>query len=424
MAARFLYLTGPLYNSLARCFAAPVPSDASSIYGIGGLSDQYVENAFVFGSAGVNPVIAIDLNMLLNGSMALNSGGNVTLWTEQNTGGGDVIYNATGGPTGGPAASFTSSAGTASILQARNCRPGETLTLRCSLKGDGTHAINVLVQNLLDLRYLTSLGAWQTAPANVFTQTAASWAITNQLTFTVPSFSNQLWPLLSYVPLRVTIASTASAVACLATNCFLWPSTSFVSLHGYDAQPQLTLAFNKGGSADAGPSYTLQSALTVLRPAFYYATPSGLIGDRFLQVAWTGTPSTAPYIGEMVVGQYATLAQMHQYGGTVGRLMDQIRTKSAFGSTRVRSVAQMERRIWSASFTDNNPAAFADWNENVMRYSAYGATPIVIVPADGVLADVIHGELPASYSQVQNFTTWGDRPGITIPEDPFPSFLA
>lgn len=429
----FLYTTGPLYNDLARCWAAtpPVPTPAEdALYPIVNLWDQDPSNPFMFTSADTDSEIAIDKNMMANGDMSANDGaGHLTWWNEADTGTGAVSYQATAGPTGGPAAKFLSGTGTASIFNADAsggipCRPGELLILMGSMKGqDGTHPIRLRVQNMLDLTWLKADGTWQTAQTDVFVEATGSW-VDFFLAFRVPSYAALGWPLAGHVVLRPTIIADAASTTAYATNVFLWGGSSLLSVHGYDQQPQLGFEFYRGG-VGLTPSYTLQAALTPVRPAFYYALPTGSapLQDRFFKVKLPGTPSTPPWMGEAVLSQYDVLTTGYQFGGKVSRLLDQVRYQAAFGPQRARAVGQLERRLWSAKFSDLSQAAFDEFLEQVMRRSGYGtASPIVMIPENDAPI-VIHGPLPAQTDPTRIAWNRHDRE-LSIPEDPFPSFSA
>ena len=414
---RVLYVTGPVYNDIARSWAVIANGlGGSSKYPLSNICDGDTTNPGMFSDASANPVIPIDKNLIANGDMTLNDGsGNLTWWDVSGT----VAYNATDGPTGGPAAVFTgggsllSDAGDGTI----HFRPGETCDIEAQLYGDGTNPMLVTVQNALDLTYLNSSGVWQTAAANVFSQTAATWA-SFTLQFSLPSYVAEAWPILGYLPLIITVHTVGDG---RATNVFCWPYTNLASFHFYDQQPQLSVLLQRGGTGYT-PSYSTYATLAPVRPAFFWVTPSGLLNDRWLQIKLAGTPSIAPWFGEIVLSQYREAVTAFNFGGTVTRLLDQVRSMPAFGAQRARAVAELERRTWKAKFSDLSQAGLDDHIENLMRQSGYGQYPVVWIPQDDAPI-VLHAQLPESTEPT--WIAWNryDRELVLV-EDPGPTLVA
>lgn len=421
LCSRFLVLVGPHYNHLARCATAPTLSTAAhALFPASNLFDRKTEQECRFAAAGADDFVNIDKNMMPNGNMEGNSGGELLSWVDASTSGGNVTYNATGGVSSGPGMQLAAGAsGIATAYQDIDCAPGERLNVVARLKSNGTDALKVRVQNRRTGKFLTSGAAWQTASADVFTETAATFQ-DKSLSFVVESLAACRWQ--ASVPLRFFVVADTASLTGFADDFYVWPSTSAVTIHGHDLEP--TLAVEILRSATPFGSGTSEALPTVYRPTFAHVTADGVIRDeRFWRVRFNGTPFTAQYLGELVLGQYKQLQSAMSIGWTEDRLRDQVRVGLGLGAEQVRLLSDDERRTLSAEYRDDTVAAWEEFDQEVMKRSAYGAHPWVMIPDDKRLDFVLHCRLPKAYGTRADVYT-ARRRSLEVVEDPFPTFVA
>jgi hypothetical protein len=428
VASRFLYLCGRLFNNASRCVSSPVASPvADTLFPVAGLADGYTEVPFMFGSAGTDSTLTWDFNVITNGNMAGNSGGNLTTWVESNTGTGDVAYDATGGVSSSPGMKLsTGTTSTASAYQDISVRPGEELTLVAQLKSQTGKTIRLRVQNRHSMKWLSSAGAWQAAQTDVFTETGTSF-VAKTKTFSVEAFAALLWPTLFNITLRIIIATDDSSVTGVwADQVYCWPSWSWFSIHGHDLPPQISVDLRRSTDNFAASDVSVVSGINVYKPAFYYALGSGIskVADQYARLKLTGTVGTAQWFGEVVFGQYAELVTSWTMGTLkVRRYRDQVRTRPSVGTFRALALGQLERRVWTASFQDISAAGLDDFLDNVQRASGYGYAALVFAPDDLDGRVCIYGQVPADFT-ASYINLAVDTRDFEVTEDPFFSFVA
>lgn len=420
--SRFLYLTGKRANNLVSMASAAVPLSEDPLYPFTGLTSPESELPSVFLDATADPSVAFDFNAVLNGDMSAHVSTALDDWTDASVSGGTAHYDATGGPSGGPAVALVAGAsGFARLTGLLALEPGYKHTIVASLKGDGSFPTLLRIQRLDTMEWMTAAGAWQVAQTAVFSESSASY-VDHTLDVTLPDFSACGWPQSGELPLRVTLAMDTNTGVGAASNVFIWPWTSWWSFHGLDfRQQQLAVELYRGGVA-LTPSYALESTITKYSPAFGYAFPVTR-GDRFWKVKLAGQPSAAPWFGKMFPGQASQLSTAHNYGFGLATALDQVRTSAAFGAPRVRTVALLERRVLTCHFRDLTQAAYQEFLELVMRQSNYGAYDFVAAPIDDEPRVVILGTVPAEINPTRATFSTTER-DFVLTESPFPAWSA
>lgn len=376
MALHMLVVVGDLANALERIITAPTPSPtADTNFAVTALYDRIPSSAFRFGSLTADPTLTFDLNIVTNGDMVLNSGGNVSSWTEANTGTGDVTYDATGGESAGAGMKFVSGTGTAVAYQDITARAGERLSWTVGLKGDGTRAVALRVFNRQTGKYWTG-SAWSATPTDLATRTTATFATsTGALTVeSAPAYR----PDLQLMTLRVTLQVTTASGTCYADNCYVWPSVDIVSVHGHNIDPVISLELRRDTAAFAGAG-TLEATITTF-PLEFYSALGTIRDDRYWRLKFVGTNSAAIYLGEVVLAQRLTLTRIFKPPEQIDYIDDQVRS----GEVPIRSYRRMDhpRRVMDMEFSYDTAAAFLQARDELVLRSRNGHHPMVIVPVD------------------------------------------
>jgi len=371
-----LVVVGDLANALERSITAPTPSPAADgNFAVAALKDRIPSSAFRFGSLTADPYLQFDLNVVTNGDMVTNSGGNVSSWTEVNTGTGDVTYDATGGEAGAPGMKLVSGTGTAVAYQDITARAGERLNWTIALKGDGTRAVALRVFNRNTGHYWTG-SAWSATPTDLATRTTATYA-TSSGSFTMESAPAYRADL-QLMTLRITIQVTTASGTCFADSVFLWPSVDFLSIHGHNIDPIISLELRRDSAAFAGAG-TLEATITAF-PLEFYSSLGTIRDERYWRVKFVGTNSAAIYLGEVVLAQRLTLTRIFKPPESIDYIDDQVRS----GEVPIRSYRKMDhpRRLLDVEFNYDSAAAFTQARDELVLRSRNGHHPMVVVPND------------------------------------------
>ena len=371
-----LVVVGDLANALERSITAPTPSPAADTnFAVTALKDRIPSSAFRFGSLTADPTLTFDLNIVTNEDMVLNAGGNVSSWTEANTGTGNVTYDATGDEAGAPGMKFVSGTGTAVAYQDITARAGEKVNWTVALKGDGTRAVALRVFNRNTGKYWTG-SAWSATPTDLATRTTATFA-TSSGSFTIESAPAYRADL-QLMTLRVTIQVATASGTCFADSCYLWPSVDFVSVHGHNIDPVISLELRRD-SAAFGDAGTLEATITAF-PLEFYSSLGTIRDDRYWRVKFTGTNSAAIYLGEVVLAQKLTLTRIFKPPESIDYIDDQVRS----GEVPIRSYRKMDhpRRLLDVEFNYDSAASFTQARDELVLRSRNGHHPMVVVPND------------------------------------------
>jgi len=427
---RVLFACDPKFNSFGRAVAPAVVSPAAhSLFGVANIGNGLPDLPFVYGSVAADELLTQDFNLLTNPTMDTGTT-EPTGWTEASVGSGDMTRDATGGESSGPGMKLVAGSGSnfAYGVQDIYARPGEILNWTAALKGNGTAAARLRIQNRFNLKYWNG-GAWVSSSADLATNATSSF-VTSSGQLTVEDWATLLWPELGYVPLRFILACETASATVFADTVACWPSWNLFSAHGQRVQPQIALELRRDSAAFAGAG-TLVSTLGIYKPTLFYALAEGAtaISDRYLRLKHAGTPSTpalapfADFFGELVATQTRSLTTRPVYGSSMQKLRDQVRFRGAAGSTRARLLSTSERRVWQASFQDMDPVDLVQFDELLMRVAGYGENAGVFVLDDSDPRSCIHGIVPEAFEYSESSFMTRDRQ-LRIVEDPFPSFVS
>lgn len=421
---------GDLMNHLERCGGVTgniglaggvgiVTSSASSLYPKTYLYDRWASNPFLFNAAAADDNITIDLNLVTNGGF--ESG--VTGWTDSSVGASNagsaeaVIFNDGAGAL---KLTVTTTGGSNKAERYRDItvRAGEYLNPSVALRGDGTRTVRARLYIPSTGQYVTSAGALTTTPTDFATRSTATFATTAGTEVRMPTFAVARRDTFT---LRLIVYMDGSAAGVgYADSFYVWPSVDFFSLAGHNIDPVVTVQLNRDTAAFAGAG-TLEQAVTVYRPSFYHALGTRRT-DRYWQVKFSGTNTSAIYVGELVLTQKLQLTYGYMDGLQGEYANAQVRSTSDMGDVQVFLMSAEETRHWVAPF-DHDETSFEELRD-VLRRSALGAHPIIFVP-DSTDAEVcIYGRVGPQWSfsapnPVQ--FTGGD---LDIYESPFPTFVA
>lgn len=374
--AATLVATGELMNTWGRMVAALTVSPAfDSNHPATRLYDDEPGSVGRFGSISADQTITADHNLVTNGDMVGNSGGNLTTWVESNTGTGDVTYDATGGKSGGAGMKLNNpAASTSSAYQDIRVRAGERLVITAELKGGGANAVRLRIQNLQTGNYLTGALAWQAAATDVFTETGAAFATKGPSAFTVES-SPTYRPDLQVMTLRITILNDTASTTMFADDIYLWPSTDLVAVCWHNIDPRISLELRRDSAAFAGAG-TLEATITSFPLSFYQLT-GAMRDDRYWRLKFVGTNSAQLYAAEVIFTQKLALSRIFNEGETIEHEWPTQRTGS-------RSYRQRDKptRSYDLTFDYDNETEFEQARDALWLRSGNGHWNALLIPID------------------------------------------
>src|SRR3990172_5980501 len=248
---------------------AIVPSSEQVRFPRANLYDRQVSKPFRFLSGledtnklDVDDFIRFDFNVVDNGGFERTidplTGLPVTLdgWTEHSEGAGNVCSETTvaGQFNGGARALkmvIASTSGQASRRKDVKVRSGEYVNITVALRGDGTRVSRFKVQILETKQWVLSDGTLTTTETDFATQTAATYAtIRTSTPALMPAFTASRSDLLT---LRLQPYLNGDAVGeGFADDIYVWPSTDFLSVHGHNIDPRITVELRRDDAAFAG----------------------------------------------------------------------------------------------------------------------------------------------------------------------------
>ncbi len=418
-----LFLTGKNFNSVGRAEVAPT---ASPTAGSGTLSsylgDGFVSRPMIFGAVTSPNRLTQSLNMLVNPSFETNASGDPANWSDVSTAPGsmDRFTSAPSPPDGSAVMRVQSGAGGVGRGQQRIVvRAGERLNITARLRAPaGT--VGIQVQNAETGNYLTSGAAWQASATSVFTRNADSWATSGPLAFTVESLATMRTHTTELIVtgLNTTTSSATGYIDLLK----IWPSTSWVSVHGHRIRANQTVELRRSTDNFSG-SNVLEATLTARRPSFYAALGS-IRDDEYWRLEITGTPDSVVYIGEWVLGQYKTLAKNQKWEEYLETLRAQIRDESPVGVSRVYDLATDSVRKWGGQFRFESATQRDDFRDNFYAASHHGFYPTVIAPDSSDPEVCIYGTLGMAWRQDRVGAATGlvaDVADVEVMERAFPT---
>jgi len=273
-------------------------------------------------------------------------------------------------------------------------RAGEAAELEVYIRGDGASGGEAVLHNPTTNKYLNSGGGWETTAVAFGSRTAATWA-KSPVAFNVESYSIVRGDVCR---LRLTLRkAAASSGDAWFDEAALWPTTNFLSVHGHNLDPALTVEWRVSTDNFVSNNVLLRT-LSALQPSFWptatFPASSNARWHRLRLVGTNSPASDAVWIGEWVLAQAKAMQRLPNPGPEIEFEQAQVRHRLPTGGQRVVRLEEHRRRIWRSSFRFVDPA-WRDEAYEVYERSSAGAHPLVVVPND-MEATVLYGLLPAN----------------------------
>jgi len=419
------WLGGQKFNLLERGTVTVSPG-SDSLFGTANLYDGDASQPHRFSAGGAALYVQVDGNLTQNPFFAAFSGAAPDNWTKRGTG---TLTNDAGFPK------LDGSSNLVLIEQDHaTVRSGEWMQIQLKGRGNGPSGLHVRVINVATNSHLAPDGTWTQSAVDAWVATAvAVQSIT--ITFQMEGFARCGHQDLA--TLRVELRAPAGEVG-WAEQVLVLPGVNFCGVFGHKY-----LEGRFGGelrsSRDAFASESdLQAGLGPMQPAFYGLT-SALFYRRYWRLAYavagTGPHTasyTAPFQGEVVIGQARTLARQPRSQFVApwrtALRQPQMRVASSIGRPRVYNQTSYPHadgitipfRLYSETVGED---ALAEREEIEGRCRA-GAYPLIIIP-DDTRPRVHFCRLPAAYDR----SAWspdaaGHDVDLVAQEEPFPQFGA
>lgn len=405
----FQFLAGRYLNHLSRALQVVPNPAADAAFPVAGLGDGRANLPFRFGSEAADSTIQVDLSAIPDPSF--ESG--VTGWVAD---GGTLERSNATAKTGVYSAKLTST-GVAQWYYEFDAVPGETRRLSWALFGSGAAASAIVwVYNPRTKKYLQANGTWGAFLAALGTQTAGVWATGGQ-TYSVEPFSSCLEVTTKLrVYLRISAAGTV-----YFDDIVDVPGVTWASIHGHDLTPAVvpTIQYSDG------PTPWATAVTPTLRRRACYGTFVAQYYRYWRLLLAGGAPLAStpappgPYIGEFVLGQYASLLTAPDYPMQLEIDEAQVRSSTPQGAEHVYSRGGAERYRLTMPFVWTSDAAYQQARDAIFIASRGGVHPMILVPTETDSDLCILGRGRATLTPAR--TAYNRREGeIEILEDPLP----
>ena len=418
----FKILTGPYLNHLTRVATAPAMDPAALTgFAVTNLYDNRASIPCIFSTGQEDSTVTIDLN-LIRGGGDFETGAELTEWTVLDTGTPTIEANPY---TGSGNLRLTPVIDQALIVQDSTVRAGEVMTFTAAAAANSTMATSsVLVRNRQTGRFLTSTGGWVASTGGYLTgSTIVSNAATSYATATVNFTVEDLDTCKSdTVSLRVYLLTIGSGGGTYGDfdSIGLWPHTSFASVHGHNFSPFITPTLQYSVTST---SWSDVSTMTVRRDSFYLALGStSVVTSRYVRLLLGGYPDVGslPYMGELVLGQYYSLLQNPNYGGSITWTEKQVRLQSSIGDQFVHLHGGRPVRSMLMSFNLSSTQEYEQVWRQIFRGSRGGSNLCVVAPEEEDGEQVVMGRIREAIT-VEKHTTRARTAELEVVESPLPN---
>ena len=391
--ANMLVSTGVLMNLLARGTVSVAPA-MDAVMGQGGLVDYDPGIPARFSANVTTPVVNGDIDLLGGiGGFETFPGGLFPGWVVDKSGAGTAVNQNVAGahiPTGGGSGSLelvtpVSGAGMwSSVRYDYAVRSGERLQVRAYLQSDTVQPLKVRVQNLHSGKYLTNAGAWQTAVAEVFSQTSSGWVL-NTRAFNVESRAALAG--LDTATLRITVRLDGAAAASTvwADRVEVIPATTALVVVGHNLDP-IHSAFEvvAADSADYTENQvTPATAIGLRQPAFYAKWAETF--RRFYNIRPNSTANSAAsgpvWYGEVLLLNPLVAARSADWPIRITSREPQVRNRNGAGGVFVLPQGR-ELHTITLPFSYRSLAQYEEARDEILRRGRYGFHPTVLIPLD------------------------------------------
>lgn len=415
-------ITGAVLNLGNRARSLTASSEQTG-YEIGNACDPAVDAPYMAQEGASDVTINADLATDDKGDFETWSGGVPSGWTDESTGTGALVEEATHIGSGAKSLELSPGAsGVAKVKRRYTVAAGEVI--RLVAKGAVSSAtLRIRVYDPVMRRWWTGT-AWQSAETDALTFANATPLVAGAVSITMPKYAST-W--LDEVPLDVyALANDASGLAYL-DSLFLFPVWDLVSFHGHniDAGATITITGSDDGSSYSAPTFA--TAAAVRQPAFYARTSSQQT-TRYVRVVIGGANYEQLHACRLVFGQTrrttreADVSTAEAISWTdamqISWLPAQKRFQTPAGVERIYRLASRAPRLLKLTFKTTDRAQFVAIAEELYDRANAGEHAVLVIP-DDEQPDVVYGRVTdnplaaslMSLSQVREF-------GVEIREDP------
>jgi hypothetical protein len=390
-----LCAVGPKMNLLKRGVVTMTPA-AAALYPAGKLFDGQPGFPSVFGSAGTDGFIQVDLNELLNGGFETTTLAN---WSDDDLGTGTSVDTTTGSEvrTGTHACKMTGTNGSNYGARGQTIlvTPGEKRRNATWVKALATGVGKLYLQNLDTGRWFNGT-TWQASKTHAVQITNPASFTEMGVNYTVESF--KICGKRTQVQLRVTYACESGTVS--FDDCTDHAAVDILALLGTNVAPAIAPTLQ---SSDDASSWTDRAVLSPMKPAFWAYLTTPIYTRHWRAPKFIGTPTSAIYVGEAVLAQtrpWTSLAPNISYGDE--RDYRQTRHAGAIGDIYRNLVSDSAPSSFDLSFEPNSDAE-RDELEELYDLAQGGAVDALIVP-DNSRTEIAFG--PIDMRLRRNRQTW------------------
>jgi hypothetical protein len=412
-----IYLAGLRSNILSQSTITISPSENAS-FPATSLFNGAPGSVFRFSSASSDCSIALNPNLVVNGDFEDTTTPFPVGWTDISSGSASLVQATSKIIHGSMALKLDpGTSGAAAARQDIEMLPGENFTVDARLRSDGVRITRVFVQNLQTGNYLSTTGAWVSPSTTWFvSRTPSSWSTGNPTQATVESYSAVGYK--SKTTLRMEIQLLPNGLA-YADKIYLWPHTDFISIHGHNIDPRITVKLQHD-TTSAFTSATTAAEPTIIQPAFYSKLSSS-ITDKHIRILFAGNPSSAIEIGELWLGQYQTLSEPPVYGMGVPTEMPVDEHFNVSGQVMRNARAYYPSESVEMKFLATETRK--DELVQMLHRGNWGTEPTVVVPQDN--EDKVYlGAMTPGLSGTRPLKTLYDFNSISLRGFPFTKRIA
>ena len=259
-------------------------------------------------------------------------------------------------------------------------RPGEQWQFIGWNRGDGQAAARFML-NILDSGQYWNGTGWTTTLTVVGSNATTTWT-QYTATFTVPSFSELLRPL---VTLRVYIFQSAVAGSTWYDDILLIPGVNLVAVLGHNVPSRAPVKATSWGGEAYQSGGTGTGTMTNFQPGVS-AIVSSMVFARSWRVFFDDTVSNAGYaprVGEIILGQTVDLLKNPSFPiRFTAKEPGQIRNMTRDGAETVMNSAS--RAAWSGllSFQFAQASEYKQLRDALIYSGRSGGFPAVIIPTE------------------------------------------
>lgn len=430
----FRYLAGPLMNLVGRgavygaSKSGPLllgPGTADASYPLTNLYNGVPALPFRLSATTTGTYVAFANNLVYNGDFEQTG---LTGWTA--TSATLTSETAAGYFLKGVASMkvVASGAGGGAISDTVLAQAGEYLQIWAAARGNGTNNVQITVRCLDTNQDLNSSGVWSTIGTFVMTRSTATMAAITPVTFQVPSFST-----LGRATARLQVRVTGSAASTFYVDeVLLVPGVDFVGVfgHGFERSTGVTLA-TSGANYWHSPSFSVSFGATsnaACASQTAVVTNTSRVYDPFPAVFFYpggvyGTYSTvaAPWIGELVVGQMATVTRNPESLVIAPSYRGQQRGATRGGTLWVHNAnAYPVREARLSLVTRGGTTDAASMETEFLRMTEGGRYPTVLLPVDLDSTTAIYGRVTESMSFAHKMPVGYSTTEAVVTEEPLP----